>query len=59
VEIFKIYHSTPPQIEHYDHFAAFDVLKRINTIIIDLVEPDSFGPMNLGSIKMVKQEKLL
>ena len=31
-------HSFPTtQIEHYDHFAAFfDVLKRINTILIDL-----------------------
>lgn len=33
-----LYHSFPTtQIEHYDHMAAlFDVLKRINTIIIDL-----------------------
>lgn len=33
-----LYHSFPTtQIEHYDHMAAlFDVLKRINTVLIDL-----------------------
>ena len=37
-EILVLHHSFPTtQIEHYDHLAAlFDVLKRINTILIDL-----------------------
>lgn len=37
-EILGLHHSFPTtQIEHYDHMAAlFDVLKRINTILIDL-----------------------
>ncbi|UGU15160.1 adenylosuccinate lyase [Sinomicrobium kalidii] len=37
-EMLGLHHSFPTtQIEHYDHMAAlFDVLKRINTILIDL-----------------------
>ncbi|MBC9794822.1 adenylosuccinate lyase [Sinomicrobium weinanense] len=37
-EVLGLHHSFPTtQIEHYDHMAAlFDVLKRINTIFIDL-----------------------
>ena len=36
-EVLGLYHSFPTtQIEHYDHLAAlFDLLKRINTILID------------------------
>ena len=37
-EVLGLYHSFPTtQIEHYDHMAAlFDLIKRINTILIDL-----------------------